>query len=121
MFYRGLADLSERIFGLEATARRIAASSRWVTRVIHVFRAFGAEERRRIRWYRQVARWLERDRAFRAFFEGDTTLLPEQLRQLAAARLGPFYDLLPDGALLSSEPCSQDLAGRNDARVTTEG
>ena len=121
MFYRGLADLSERIFGLEATGRRIAASSRWLTRIIHVFRAFGAEERRRIRWYRQVAQWLETDRAFRAFFEGDTALVPEQLRQLAAARLGPFYDLLPDGALVSSEPRSPDLGGRNDARVTTEG
>jgi hypothetical protein len=121
MFYRGLADLSERIFGLEATRRRVAASPRWLTRIIHVFRAFGAEERRRIRWYRQVAGWLESDRAFRSFFEGDTTLVPQQLRQLAAARLGPFYDLLPDGALVSSDPCSPDLDSRNNAAVTGEG
>ena len=121
MFYRGLADLSERIFGLEATRRRVAASPRWLTRIIHVFRAFGAEERRRIRWYRQVAGWLESDRAFRSFFEGDTTLVPQQLRQLAAARLGPFYDLLPDGALVSSNPCSPDLDSRNNAAVTAEG
>jgi hypothetical protein len=111
MFYRGLADLSERIFGLEATRRRIAASPRWLTRIIHVFRAFGAEERRRIRWYREVAHWLETDRAFRAFFEGETALVPQQLRQLAAARVGPFYDLLPDDALVSSNPSSPGFGG----------
>jgi hypothetical protein len=112
-FYRGIADLSERIFGVDATLRRIASSSQWTLRMIHVFRAFGSEERRRIRWYRQVAAWLETDRAFRAFFEGESCTLPNQLRRLASVRLGPFYNLLPDGALLPQS--SESPAPRTSA------
>jgi hypothetical protein len=98
-FYRRLANLSERIFGPEATLRRLGRSPKWLTRLIHVFRAFGAEERRRIRWYHDMARWADGDRTFRDFFEGERTTLPDRLCELAIARMGPFYELLPAGGL----------------------
>jgi hypothetical protein len=118
-FYRGLSDLSERIFGPQATLRRVASSSHWLPRVLHVFRAFGTEEKRRIRWYRELAGWLETDRAMRAFFEGETTKLPEQLRSLAAARIGPFYELLPKGELDLVPDALEPGARRDPAAVRT--
>jgi hypothetical protein len=98
-FYRSLARLSESIFGPEATIRRAARSPKWLTRAVHVFRAFGAEERRRIRWYRDLARSLETDRAVREFFSGGTRAIPERLHELARSRMGPFFPLLPPAGL----------------------
>jgi hypothetical protein len=94
-FYRRLAGLSERLFGPAATLRRVASSPKWMARFLHAFRAFGAEERRRIRWYRALGRWLETDRSLRAFFEGDRSAAPAQLGRLASARMGEFHELLP--------------------------
>jgi hypothetical protein len=98
-FYRNLAQLSESIFGAEATLRRAAHSPRWLTRMVHVFRALGAEERRRIRWYRDLARSLDTDKAMREFFAGSTRTIPERLRHLARSRMGRFYALLPPAGL----------------------
>jgi hypothetical protein len=93
--YRGLVRLEEVAFGAALSWARARQARRWGTRVTNFFRGRGAEMRERIEWHRQMLRWLEHDRAFRAFFEGEAVPIPAALRARALESIGPFVDMLP--------------------------
>jgi len=76
-----------------AVARRFGATRGWESKVVNLLR--GAEQSRRLRWYRRMLSWLEGDTAFRRFFEGTSEVVPVQLRELALERMGLFAGLLP--------------------------
>jgi hypothetical protein len=46
---------------------------------------------------------LDSDRPLRAFFEGETEVLPEFYVQRIHRELGAFYQYLPDGALMHDQ------------------
>lgn len=93
--YRGLAGLEKVAFGTALSWERARRARRWGARIINVLRGRGAEMRERIRWHRQMMFWLEHDRRFRAFFEGEAVPIPSALRARALALTGPFIDMLP--------------------------
>jgi len=93
--YRGLVRLEEVAFGAVLSWERARRARRWGTRVINFVRGRGSEMRERIQWHRQMLRWLEHDRGFRAFFEGEAVPIPSALRDRALASTGPFVGLLP--------------------------
>lgn len=78
---------------------RLRASGGLRARVVHLARAYGREQRRRVRWYREAARLADTDRGFRGFFEGTTTRVPERLVALTRERLGDWARWLPPGLL----------------------
>jgi Radical SAM superfamily len=93
--FRGLVGLEETAFGAGLSWQRARSSRSWGTRLINFIRGRGSEMRERIRWHRQMLRWLEHDRAFRAFFEGDAVRIPSALCYRALASMGPFVEWLP--------------------------
>lgn len=78
-----------------ALVRRFLANHDAQARIVNLIRGLGAEQRRRIRWYRSVIEWLGNDPSFAGFFDGSTDVVPHQLRSMALVRLGPFARYLP--------------------------
>ena len=66
---------------------------------MNLMRAVSSEGYGRIRYFKQVRERLVNDRSFRAYFEGETTELPEFYTNIVKKDLGQWYDWLPEGAL----------------------
>ena len=50
-------------------------------------------------YFRKVLKNLKQDKAFRAYFEGETTILPEFYINMIRKDLGPMLEWLPEGAM----------------------
>ena len=98
-FYDRVIDLSRHTFSWPAIYRRFRAVSARIPRWMNVLRAVSSEGFGRIKYYSAVRERLEHDVRFRAYFEGESTLLPDFFRQRAQRDLGPFWEWLPKGAL----------------------
>jgi hypothetical protein len=92
---RELIALLEHVGSLEATARRLSAARSWRVRALNLLRSWGAEQQARLRDYRRLLAWTERDAGFRDFVTGSSPVVPRGLLDLALERLGPFRELLP--------------------------
>lgn len=90
-----IISILEAVITPSAVTRRFGANRGWQARFVNLLRGAGGDQRRRIRWYRDMLSWLEHDPAFRSFFDGTSEVVPAQLRASALGRLGPFADLLP--------------------------
>ncbi len=97
-FYRRVLDLTEYSNTGRALARRFAAS-RGMPRWIHLLSSVSTEGRGRIRYFRALCRLLDADPAVRGFMDGETAVLPAFYQGRLRAELGPYWELLPDGAL----------------------
>lgn len=78
---------------------RLRVSGGLGPRVVHLARAYGREQRRRVRWYRRAVRLVDTDEGFRGFFAGDTARVPEVLVALTRERLGSWMRWIPPGLL----------------------
>jgi hypothetical protein len=66
---------------------------------MNVVRALSSEGNGRIKYFSQVRELLSSDVSFRAYFEGETSRLPEFFRSRIKKDLGPLWEYLPRGAL----------------------
>lgn len=98
-FYDHVIDLTRYSFSWRAVARRFQAIRERIPRWMNVLRALSSEGLGRIRYYRTVRRLLDDDRHVRAYFEGETTMLPPFFRDRVRRDLGALWDWLPPGAL----------------------
>jgi hypothetical protein len=98
-FYDRVIDLTEYSFSPRAIYRRAAATRNPTARWMNVMRAVSSEGYGRIRFFRKVREQLVKDRAFRAYFEGESTELPEFYTNIVKKDLGEWYQWLPEGAL----------------------
>ncbi len=98
-FYDRLIDLTKHTFSKRAIARRLRANREMIPRVMNVVRALSSEGNGRIRYFSKVRELLRSDVAFRAYFEGETTRLPEFFHNRIRKDLGPLWEYLPGGAL----------------------
>ncbi|HEX2533136.1 MAG TPA: radical SAM protein [Chitinophagaceae bacterium] len=98
-FYDKVIDLTAYTFSPKAIYRRFAASKTRTTRLMNVMRAVSSEGWGRLRFYRQVRKHLVEDRAFRAYFEGETRELPPFYLNIIKKDLGVWWQWLPEGAL----------------------
>ncbi len=66
---------------------------------MNLMRAVSTEGFGRMRFYRKIRRLLDEDRAFRDYFEGETSVLPEFYMNMVRKDLGKLWEWLPEGAL----------------------
>jgi len=95
-FYERVIDLTRYTFTPRAIARRARAS---IPRWLNVIRAVSSEGYGRIRFFTEIRRRLDADSSLRAFFEGETTVVPQFYIDRIRKDLGPVWDWLPEGAL----------------------
>ena len=98
-FYDKVIDLTEYTFSIKAIGRRFKATSEFTSKWMNVMRAVSNEGYGRIRFYKMVRKILKEDRAFRAYFEGETKQLPSFYLNIIKKDLGPWMQWLPAGAL----------------------
>lgn len=98
-FYDHVIDLTEHSFSPGAIWRRFWANRDTIPRWLNVLRAVSSEGFGRLRYHTEVRRRLDDEPEFRAFFEQETDEIPAFYRNRVRENLGPFWDLLPEGAL----------------------
>jgi hypothetical protein len=98
-FYRRVADLTRHTFSWRAIANRARATGGLLPRVMNLVRAISSEGFGRLAYHARMARRLERDGAFRAYFEGQAATLPDFYTDAIRRDLGPLWDWLPEGAV----------------------
>jgi len=98
-FYDKVIDLTAYTFSNKAIYRRFRATANRTTKWMNVMRAISSEGYGRLRFYRQVRKNLLEDRLFRAYFEGETQVLPSFYKRIIQKDLGVWWQWLPDGAL----------------------
>jgi hypothetical protein len=102
-FYDRLIDLSRYSFSPRAILKRIPATEKMIPKWMNVVRSVSSEGWGRIRYHTDMRARLDSDRPLRAFFEGETEVLPEFYVQRIRRELGAFYQYLPDGALMHDQ------------------
>jgi hypothetical protein len=98
-FYDKVIDLTEYTFSPRSIYRRFAAIRNPTARWMNVMRAISSEGYGRIKFFRKVREQLVEDRAFRSYFEGESTELPAFYTDRVKKDLGAWYEWLPKGAM----------------------
>lgn len=97
-FFKHLVDLLEHTFSKKAVFNRFKSNDGAAIRLMNYFRA-NTQGQRHIRYYKTVIDLLENDRQFRAFFEQETTEVPEFFKHRILDTMGPLAEWLPEGGL----------------------
>ncbi len=98
-FYDHVIDLTSYTFSWKAIKNRFRASDVRIPKWLNFVRAISSEGFGRLKYYREVRRRLDEDRPFRAYFERETTELPQFFIDRIKNDLGPMWDWLPEGAI----------------------
>jgi hypothetical protein len=98
-FYDKVIDLTAYTFSNKAIYRRMRASTHPTARWMNVMRAVSSEGYGRLRFFRKVRKLLIKDRNFRAFFEKETTKVPEFYVNIVKKDLGKFWEWFPKDAI----------------------
>ncbi|MDX1672966.1 MAG: radical SAM protein [Balneolaceae bacterium] len=97
-FFTHLKDLFEYTFSKKAIRRRFFSNKGIRIKLMNYFRA-NTQGKRHVRYYENVLDKLENEPDFRAFFEQETTEVPEFFRSRIVDTLGPLAEWLPEGGL----------------------
>jgi len=95
-FYDLVADVTKHALGARGVWRRFAANRGVTARLFNFFR--GATTGRP-KYQANMAEMLRTDHGMRAYFEGETHVLPAFFEARIRGDLGPLWDALPSGAL----------------------
>jgi hypothetical protein len=98
-FYDKVIDLTEYSFSKRAMYRRWMATANRTAKWMNLMRAVSSEGYGRIRFFKNIRRRLAEDKAFRAYFEGDSLQLPPFYSQIIKKDLGVWWRWLPARAL----------------------
>lgn len=98
-FYDRLIDLTEHSFSWRSIFRRFKTGREAIPRWLNVVRAISSEGFGRLRYHSEVRRRLDEDASFRAYFEQETDEVPAFFVNRLKKDLGPFWELLPEGAI----------------------
>ena len=98
-FYEHLIDVTRYSYSPRLIARRFLANGGTIPRWLNVIRGLSSERFGRVRYFSEVRGRLMTDRAFRRFFEQETTEIPEYFLNRIRTDLGEFWPWLPEGAL----------------------
>ena len=95
-FYDRVADLTRYAMGGRAVWRRFIANGPGTVGMFNMFRGATTGRPKYQAW---MARMMREDRAFRAYFEGESDALPGFFEARIRSDLGQLWDALPAGAL----------------------
>lgn len=98
-FYDRVIDLVEHSFSWPSIINRFRNTNSRIPAWMNLMRAVSTEGFGRMRFYRKIRRLLDEDRAFRDYFEGETSVLPEFYLNMVRKDLGKLWEWLPEGAL----------------------
>ena len=98
-FYDRLIDLTEYAFAWPRISARFRAAPTWLPRWMNVLRAVSSEGSGRLKFYGDIRSRLDHDRELIAYFEQESTTLPEVYHARIRRDLGDYYQWLPPGAL----------------------
>ncbi|HMH33315.1 MAG TPA: hypothetical protein VK543_09815 [Puia sp.] len=98
-FYDKVIDLTKYTFSKKAIYRRFMATPDPTSKWMNFMRAVSQEGYGRIHFFSKVREQLVSDRAFRQYFEGETTQLPDFHKKIIQKDLGSWWQWLPKGAL----------------------
>jgi hypothetical protein len=98
-FYDRLIDLVQHSFSWPSIINRFRNTNSRIPAWMNLMRAVSTEGFGRMRFYRKIRRLLDEDRAFRDYFEGETSVLPEFYMNMVRKDLGKLWEWLPEGAL----------------------
>ena len=70
---------------------------------MNVVRAISEEGSGRIAYNKKILMHLNNDTKFRAYFEQETTELPQFYKDMIKNEMGPLWDWLPEGALFHDQ------------------
>jgi len=104
-----VADLLDFTLSRRVIAKRFRANKGWTAKWLNVVRA-GSSKRNR--WQHKFADLLSSDPTFRAYFEGQTRVLPAILQNSIMKGLGALWPLLPEGAVGHNQNAYLDSASR---------
>ena len=98
-FYDKVIDLTEYTFSRKAIYRRWRANTHFTAKWMNAMRAISSEGHGRIKFFKKVRAKLKTDKAFRDYFEGESTQLPQFYIDLIKKDLGVWNEWLPKGAI----------------------
>jgi hypothetical protein len=98
-FYGNVIGLSKYTFSWRAIMNRLRSSKGFTPRWMNLVRAVSSEGFGRIRFYTEVHRRLDSDSQFRAYFEQETSELPQFYENIVRKDLGPLWGWLPVRAI----------------------
>jgi len=98
-FYDHVVDLSRHAYSWPMIATRLRLNRGWIPKWFNFVRSvssgFG-----QIKHHTAIRGVLETDRSVRRFLEGETSELPAFYANKIRSKLGPLWDVLPEGALM---------------------
>ena len=98
-FYDNLIDLTSHSFSWPVIARRFRANEGFIPSWMNVVRAVSSEGFGRTKYHREIRRRLDTDPQLRAYFDQESTELPDFYRHRIERDLGPMMAWLPEGAM----------------------
>jgi hypothetical protein len=128
-FYDRVIDLTKYSFSWKMLLRRARGTQRGFATWLNFVRGVSSEGFGRIKYFTMIRQLLDTDRAFRAFFEGETRVVPGFYVERVKQELGTLWQFLPPGALehdpnaylakqsgdlvtLATPPAKRGVAGR---------
>jgi hypothetical protein len=97
-FYDHVVDLSQHAYSWPMIAKRVRLNRGWIPKWFNFIRSvssgFG-----QIKHHTKIRRLLDTDLSVRQFLEGDTSVLPTPYASKIRGKLGPLWDMLPNGAI----------------------
>ena len=98
-FYMQLIGLERYSFSPGAILRRFGATQGMRSRWMNLMRAVSSEGWGRLRYYKEILHRLETDPQFPAYFDQETSELPDFYVDTVRKDLGSLWHWLPPGAL----------------------
>jgi hypothetical protein len=102
-FYSHIISLGEHTFSWNAILRRLIATKAFIPRWMNVVRAISEEGAGRIGYNKKILMQLNTDAKFLAFFEQETTELPQFYKDMIKNEMGPLGEWLPEGAIFHDQ------------------
>ena len=102
-FYSHIISLGEHTFSGRAIFRRLIATKAFIPRWMNVVRAISEEGSGRIAYNKKILMQLNTDAKFLAFFEQETTELPQFYKDMIKNEMGPLWEWLPEGAIFHDQ------------------
>jgi hypothetical protein len=102
-FYTHIINLGEYTFSWNAIMKRLIATKAFIPRWMNVVRAISEEGFGRIEYNKKILLHLNSNVKFRAYFEQETTELPQFYMDIIKNELGHLWYWLPEGAVFHDQ------------------